>query len=127
MPKHNTPDEFFTWLDAYMKDLELTDNKLAKRARLSPSVISKARSGYQGIGWEASAAIARTLNLPPEIVFRKAGLLPPQDDERSLDVEELLILFSGLDMDDKEELLQLARLKLERSKKRVAHGKIKTF
>ena len=73
-------------------------------------------------GWDASVAIAKALNLPPDIVLRKIGLLPPQSDERSPNADEMVSLFSSLGEEDQDELLQMARLKLER-KKRGARGK----
>ncbi len=118
-----TPPEFFNWLDVRMKDLDLSDSELANKAGISHSVISKARHQIQGIGWDAAVAIANAINMPPEIVLRKVELLPPATSQRTSPVvDEMVNLFSNLGEDDQEELLQLARLKLER-RKRSARGK----
>ncbi len=118
-----TPPEFFTWLDVRLKDLDLSDSDLANRAGISHSVISKARHQIQGIGWDAALAIAGAINVPPEVVLRKVELLPPANPQRTSPViDEMVSLFSNLGEDDQEELLQLARLKLER-RKRSTRGK----
>jgi transcriptional regulator with XRE-family HTH domain len=117
------PKDFFQWLDARLHDADLTDYALAQKAGITHSVISRARSGQQGIGYEAGVAIAQALDLPPEIVLRKLELLPPAGpNRRSVLIDEMLSVFPDLSDADQEELLQLARLKLER-KKREARGK----
>ncbi len=119
------PSDFFTWLDARLRDSDLTDYAFAKKAGIAHSVISRARSGHQGIGWDAGVSIAGALNLPPEVVLRKLELLPTSshDPARSVLIDEMLHLFPGLSESDQEELLQLARLKLERQKKAAIRGK----
>lgn len=114
-----TPPEFFPWLDSHLKDLDLIDSQLAKKAGLSHSVISKARSGERGIGWDAGVAIAQALDLPPEIVLKRLELLPTSAEERQRGavVDEMLHIVPSLSEANQEELLQMARLKLEREKK----------
>jgi len=118
-----TPPTFFKWLDTRLHDLDLTDYAVAKKAGIAHSVISKARSGVQGIGWDAGIALAQAINIPPEVVLRKLELLPisPQGNHSAL-VDEILHIFPDLSEADQEEVLQIARLKLER-KKRESRGK----
>lgn len=118
------PADFFEWLDARMKDFDLTDSQLSKKAGITHSVISRARSGHQGIGWDAAKAIALALNIPPAVILYKLELLPLSDHDRgrSVLIDELLHIFPDLSPPDQEELLQLARLKLERHK-REQYGK----
>lgn len=118
------PIDFFEWLDARIKDFDLTDSQLARKAGITHSVISRARSGHQGIGWNAGVAIALALNLPPEVVLKKLALLPSpnHDRTRSILIDEMLHIFPDLSESDQDELLQMARLKLERRKKE-ARGK----
>ena len=54
---------------------------MAKRARISDGAISRIMSGSRNAGEETIKAIARALKLPPEQVFRAAGLLPPKPDD----------------------------------------------
>ena len=102
--------EFVIWLDQELLQHGWSDHQLARRAGLSHSVISRARSGAAP-KWEACDALAKALDLPPEIVFRKAGLLPPLPGEPE-DIEEWRCLLGRLPERDRYELLQIARLKL---------------
>jgi transcriptional regulator with XRE-family HTH domain len=105
-------DDFIAWLEKELNDRNWSDNQLAKRAGISHSVISKARSGLRP-KWDACEAIAGALQLPVELVFRKAGLLAPRPDD-DVNLEEWNYLLSRLPQPEREELLQIARLKLKR-------------
>jgi len=50
----------------------------------------------RGAGPEVCVAMARALDVPPETVFRAAGLLPPSRDPGE-DEEELLYHYRDLD------------------------------
>lgn len=104
------PSEFVQWLDEELAQRSWSDHQLARRAGLSHSVISRARGGANP-KWEACEALAQALELPPEIVFRKAGLLSPLHDETS-EFEEWRYLLARLPERDRYELLMIARLKL---------------
>lgn len=102
--------EFVQWLDEELAQRGWSDHQLARRAGLSHSVISRARSGVNP-KWEACEALAMALELPPEIVFRKAGLLAPLHGEAG-ELEEWRYLLAQLPERDRYELLLIARLKL---------------
>ena len=105
---------FLAWLDTHLTRLGWTDHQLAKNAGITHPVISKARRQIQTVGWEACIGIAQALDLPPEVVLRRAGHLPipaDQDDE----AEELLHLFQQLPQDKKTDLLNIARMYREGS------------
>jgi len=75
-------------------------------------------------------AIARALQIPPERVFRKAGLLPPKPDETPT-LRELLYLASQLPDEDLDKLLTVARAfneetRQERRRKRQAEPEAAT-
>lgn len=106
-----TPRELIDWLDTRLVERGWTDYALAKRAGLSHTVISKARSGIRP-GWEACTAIAKALDVSPEVILRMAGLLPkPPGYDAGL--EELTMLYGQMSADVKEEFLRWARLRLE--------------
>jgi transcriptional regulator with XRE-family HTH domain len=102
--------EFVFWLDKQLSDRNWSDHRLARKAGISHSVISKARKGIPP-KWDACAAIAVALDLPPEVVFRHAGLLPPLPPTQG-EIEEWRYLLAQLSAKDRYELLQIARLKL---------------
>jgi transcriptional regulator with XRE-family HTH domain len=107
---------FTDWLDEQLKLNDLNDHQLALRAGLSHSVISKARAGASP-KWEACLALASALQVPPELVFYKAGLLPG-DGVECTEMKELRMLLQRLPEDDRQELVQIARLKVKRQAER---------
>jgi transcriptional regulator with XRE-family HTH domain len=111
-----TPKEFFSWLDKRLDQLVISERELCRRAGLSHSVISKARSGIQPIGYEACIAIAGPLNEQPETVLRLAGHLPKQPDWNPK-LDRLLGLFNRLSDDEQEEELETLQVRVERRKR----------
>ncbi len=105
---------FIEWLDEQLKQLGWNDHQLARRAGISHSVVSKARTGITP-KWEACVAIAAALNLPAETVFRRAGLLP-EVDGACPELAELHALLPLLSEYDRRELVQIARLKIRLSR-----------
>ena len=72
-------ERFSAWLDKKLSDAHLSDSELAKRARMSHSVLSKARKGILP-KYDACAKIAHALRVDHVEVFRAASLIPiPQD------------------------------------------------
>lgn len=110
------PPGFFLWLNERESLLGLNDNQLAIRAEISNSVISKAKSSVQPMGWDACDRLAKALGVPSEEFMRRAGLLPtpPQHDP---EVEELVYIFRQLKGDDRRDMLDLALAKITRVKR----------
>jgi transcriptional regulator with XRE-family HTH domain len=103
--------EFIQWLNDELSWRGWSDNQLARQAGISHSVISRARGGSLP-KWEACEALAAALGLPPEVVFRKAGLLPIEPGE-DLRLDEWRHVLARLPEKDRSELLRIARLKVE--------------
>ena len=70
--------------------------------------VSRIISGERKAGPTACVVIARALGLPPEEVFRIAGLLPPLR-ETAEGTKELVDLFENMDEADRQHLLLVAR------------------
>ena len=75
---------------------------LARHAGLDSGLINNYISGRRNIG--ATLAIAKAFKVAPEIVFRKAGLLP-NVPESTAEEEQLLYLFRQLSNYDREAVL----------------------
>ena len=104
---------FLEWLDNILRQKNMTDYQLAKRAEISHSVLSKARAGMQSIGWDACTAIATALEIPQSEVLIMAGHLekPPKYVPGQAEWDAL---YEKLSVEDREELIAMARLKTER-------------
>lgn len=111
---------FTTWLISEMNDRGWNNSELARRAGLVPSTISMVISEHKRPGPNFCNGAARALRLPPERVFRLAGLLPSHvignDDGRKHEIEEY---WPYLQDDDRDTLAILARTLYE---KRIAYN-----
>ena len=117
-----TPMDFPEWLDEERDRFGWNRAELARRADLSPSTLSMIYSHKRGVGVDACKALAKALRLPEADVLRAAGLLAP---DRAADpvIAELLGLVERLPADDRQDLIDLARAKLDRHERarRPAH------
>jgi len=102
-------DTFLAWLDEQESLRNWSDHEVAKHAGISHSVISRARSGMPP-KWDACLAIANALDTSPVLVFRKAGLLPPQP-ETDEQFEQILYEAAQLTPEEQKELLAFIHMK----------------
>ena len=70
-------DEFADWLRLELDTRAWNNSELARQAGLGKQTIWNILNGMRNPGIESCIGIARALNIPPEDVMRKAGLLPP--------------------------------------------------
>lgn len=107
-----TYEEFANWLRGELEKRQWDQAELVRRSRLDSSQVSRFLSGERKAGAAASMKLARALHLPPEEVFRQAGLLP-KTRMVSPEADELLFLFNELTPSDQARLLAIARTLLE--------------
>lgn len=100
--------DFADWLQKELDKRNWKQADLAKRASLGTGTVSRIMNKERAPGAEACLGIAEALRLPPEIVFRKAGLLPERGDP-SPAVTEIVYLFNQLDDAAQEEALVMMR------------------
>lgn len=103
---------FIAWLDKKLSDAHLSDSELARRARMSHSVLSKARKGILP-RYEACAKIAHGLKVDPIEVFRAAGLLTTPKDLDS-DFERLKDYYGSLSHKKRDFLVEFAAMLVEK-------------
>lgn len=115
--KPQMPGHFWRWFDERQKDFDLNDSGVAGKAKIAQSVISKARSGVQPIGYEALSKIADALETPVTTVFALAGLI---DAKEALSPEKAALnsMFDDLSELDREEVLAIIRVRAKLGKKR---------
>ena len=105
-------EELLNWLDIEGPKRGLNnDLAICDAAGLSTSVISKSRTGYQLIGWEACIKIAKAMGVPAQVVLIKGGHLEPMADDWDPETVEMVELFADMQHTDREEILMLLRLK----------------
>lgn len=106
--------DFADWLVDELKKRDWSQADLARLAGVNRQVIStyinRQRSSPDP---DVLNAIAHAFKIPPEIVFRAAGILPPAPDTTEV-AEEMFHLFTQLPPGDQQEMLELLRFKVER-------------
>jgi transcriptional regulator with XRE-family HTH domain len=102
---------FNDWLGIELERRNLKPIELARLAHVDPGAISRILNGDRKPSPETLEAFAHALKLPPEEVYRAAGLLPPDVDESLLD-KRIRHLVETLPTDeDKEEVLAYVELR----------------
>ncbi len=90
-------DKFSGWLIQQLNQRGWYQAELARNAEVSRTAISDVISEKHTAGFDLCLAISRALKLPPEIVFRAAGLLPskPEHNERITEATYILSIPGG--------------------------------
>jgi transcriptional regulator with XRE-family HTH domain len=114
MEKSTSP-AFIAWLNEQMAKRGWSIRQTAKNAGISHSIISLTLNGEMPT-YGTCAALASAFEFPPIEVFKLAGLLP-QGSESNLLNDQILFLFDKLPLEDQQEILQIAQIKLERQRK----------
>jgi len=104
----NKTEEFLTWLEHEIQTHSWSYRELGRRANLSPTIVSKVMTQASLPGFQFCINVAQALNVPPELVLRKAGLLPSLPEPQAK-TEELLYHFRALSPDDRHRLIAIAR------------------
>jgi transcriptional regulator with XRE-family HTH domain len=104
---------FSKWLLEKIEESGWSYSEIGRRGHISHARISPVINGEKP-GWDFCVAIARVFQVPPEEVFRRAGLLPFSHDMTSEEAEALH-LFRQLGPVERKRILQSMRawLKLE--------------
>jgi transcriptional regulator with XRE-family HTH domain len=89
-------ESFPRWIEQELDKRGWRQSDLARRAGLSEATLSRILNGSRKAGPETCVGIAAALEVPPEHVFRIAGLLPPLPSPVE-EEQEALGLFRSLD------------------------------
>ena len=103
-------ENFSLWLKQQLESRGWKQSDLARASHLNTAVISNLINKKRGPGYDSCNAIAKAFKLPPEIVFRAAGLLPQKIDTNPT-TEEFVYLVDQMSLEEQEELLAFARFK----------------
>jgi len=113
--------EFSEWLNTELERRGWSQADLARAAGITRSAVNGVITGSRGAGNEFCIAVSNALNLPPEEVFRHAGLLPPQPDIDPK-LAEINYLLATLPPDLQEEALSYLRYLIEKEDNKKARG-----
>ena len=108
--------EFVEWLRRMMEENQISQAELSRRSGLSASQVSKIYNGLSETSEDGYVAIARGLQIPPITVLRAAGIVPKEPEYIPL-IDEWNAVFYDLTQEDRQEILEIAKLKASRHKK----------
>jgi len=101
-------DEFSEWLLNVLSQRGWDQAELSRRSQTTTALSSRMLSGERRPGAVVARRLARALQLPPEEVFRQAGLLP-RSAFNPIGLDELDHIYNALDDGDRKRMLALAR------------------
>lgn len=113
--KSVTSDNFSSWLEDELSARNWKPADLATRANVAQATISNILNSNREVGYKTALAIARALNLPPDIVFREAGILPTSPGpERDPTFQDILDIMKNLPPEERREILDYALFRYRR-------------
>ena len=107
---------FITWLTNELNERGWSNSELARRAGIVPSTVATILNQQKSPNPKTCTSIARALSVPPERVFRKAGLLPPTiiGDDVEQEKQGLLDHFQYLNQEDRRVISLMAQTLYEK-------------
>lgn len=103
--------DFPRWLEKEREAREWSQSDLARHANISRQAVSDYENRKRKYYDEAVLTkIARAFKLPPETVFRAAGLLPPQSPENEI-IEQITHLTQELPKYEQQDILEFVKLR----------------
>lgn len=117
-------DETFSqWVFENLKEKGWSQAELARRSGLTRGAISNIINNYRNRPTpETVKSIARAFGRPDEEVMRIAGYLTPKPTIE-VDSEEILYLLRQLDREDIQDVIDYARMRLEKQRDKKAYKK----
>lgn len=110
---------FTDWLDDELQKRSWSHSELARQAGITRGALSHIFSHTRRPGVSLLNGIARALRLPPEQVFRAAGILEsPGDPDPAPGLGEWIRMFSEADEATREKMLQSARSLMDEQPRR---------
>jgi transcriptional regulator with XRE-family HTH domain len=113
--------DFADWLQTEMLQRGLKQADLAREAKINQPTLSRILTRERKPGPEVCTALAKALDIPPDVVFLRAGLLP-EVSRIAVDsiTQEAAVLMQQLDQSDREEVLNFIKFRLRQA---AAKGK----
>ena len=109
------PKESITWLKHEMESRNLGVRETAIRVGVSHPTISDIITNGKQPSFETTLALAKAFDKSSIYLLRLFGLLPPEREYVPL-LDDWNAIFSELMPEEQEELIEIARLKIDRRK-----------
>jgi len=103
-------ESFGNWLQEELNKRDMSQADLSRASGLTTAGIAYLINGRRNAGEDAVNKIARALKLPPETVFRAAGLLPPVSEIDEMKAQ-LIELTANMSREEQREVLEYLRMK----------------
>lgn len=81
--------DFVDWVDGELNKRDWNRNQLSIRSGVNSGLLTRIMNRERNAGPDTLTRIAQAFDLPPEIVFRKAGMLPEKTAQR-INAEEIV-------------------------------------
>jgi transcriptional regulator with XRE-family HTH domain len=119
---------FGKWLREELRVRGMTQSDLARQTvrtggDVSTAEISRIIRGERGFESKTAVELAVALNLPPQVVFVAAGLMPPEPD-LNVAIREMERIALQLPLEKQMEALEFLRLQLRLAEQRVRNEKV---
>lgn len=106
---------FSSWLELELTARNWKPADLAARANVAQATISNILNNNREVGHRTALAIAKALNVPPDYVYRQAGILPDTaGPERDPSFQEILDIMRNLPPEERREILDYALYRYRR-------------
>lgn len=116
---------FKEWLESELETRDWSMADLARYAGVARGSVANVLRGDRNPGKDFCDGVAKAFKIAPEIVYRRAGILPPEPKQNEKR-QELIHLYEMMSEDNQDDQLAYARMKLqmqEREDKNKKNGK----
>ena len=105
-----TEKPFGTWLSEKLLELKMIPADITRATGLDSGVLSNLINNKRFPSVDTCKSLAKAMGIPLEEVYRAAGILPKKPDVDAVS-EAILHLVLSLPKEDKEDVLEYARLR----------------
>jgi len=106
---------FSHWLESELDARSWRPADLARAAGLPQATVGNILNGNRELGLKTAVALALALDVPADMVLRRAGLLPPQPGpERDPSFQEIAEIMRGMSPDERREVVDYALWRFRR-------------
>lgn len=107
---------FTRWLEEELNARNWRPADLARAADLPQPTVGNILNGNREIGAKVAVAVAQALDIPADLVFRKAGLLPDAPGpERDPSFQEIIEIMRNMTEDERREIVAYALFRYRRT------------